>query len=447
MTNANPQATAQRRRICLKTYGCAHNVADSERMAGLLTAAGYVLVDDESAAELLIVNSCTVKGPSEERFRLDLRRASLRGQPVVAAGCVPGSHQPDPSLQLISTIGTRDIARVVEVVERTLAGEKVNGEEVRCSSRRAAPMLQEPVRRRNRLIAIIPVGDGCLGNCSYCATVLARGRLESRRKEDILRAITCAVREGAKEVWLCGEDVGAYGKDRAETLPMLLSEIAQLPGDFMVRIGMMNPQYVREYLRELVEILRSHPLRFFRFLHLPVQSGSDLVLRSMRRGYRLADFEDAVRSLLQQLPDLTLATDIIVGFPTESEAEFQETLSLVSRERVPIMNISRFYSRPGTAAALLTQLPSEEVARRCKEAVTLYRSYDPNRHVLGSVQDALFTETGPHGSLVGHTRAYVQVIVRGLREDAREEALGAWRRVRIVGENKFRLVGELMESE
>ncbi|RME31326.1 tRNA (N(6)-L-threonylcarbamoyladenosine(37)-C(2))-methylthiotransferase, partial [Candidatus Woesearchaeota archaeon] len=287
-------------RIFIKTYGCTHNVADSERMGGLLEQAGHELVEERASADVVLVNSCTVKDPAEKRFWHEISLTKNAGQLLVIAGCVPQSQPGNEQLAGLPTVGVKEIERVVEVVEGALAGKAI-----RATSHRNQPGLSLPRTRRNPLIEIIPINDGCLGSCTYCATVLARGRLRSHPQHEIINAIRAATREGVKEVWLTSEDVGAWGRDIGEELPTLLNAIATIPGEFMVRIGMANPPFLKEYVSELITLFRAHPRRFFRFLHIPVQSGSNRVLRAMKREYTVQDFLAVVEPLKQAFPEMT----------------------------------------------------------------------------------------------------------------------------------------------
>lgn len=424
-------------RIHIKTYGCTHNQADSERMAGLLTRAGHTIVDAPDTADLLLVNSCHVKGPSESRFWHDLQQAKGRGRPVVAAGCVPQAMTKDERLARVPIVGVKEIERVVEVVEA--AG---HGRRIQHTSRTPSPSLTLPRLRRNPLVEIIPISDGCLGSCTYCSTLLARGRLKSHARQEIANAIRAATRQGAKEIWITSEDVGAWGKERGETLPELLKAIASIPGDFMVRIGMANPPFMKAYVDEMIALLAEFPERFFRSLHIPVQSGSNAVLEHMNREYLVEDFQFLVDKMRTAFPEMTLMTDYIVGYPTETEEDFEATLALAAREECRILNINKFYPRPGTKAMRLQKLPTTVVAERCKRLVALYESYNPNEHLLGTEHEVLVTERGKGDSLVGHNRDYVQVVL----PKAPADVLGTWQCVRITETNKYYLVGEVTAS-
>lgn len=418
-------------RVRIKTYGCTHNQADSEVMSGLLAAAGHELVDYDE--ELLLINSCAVKDPAEQKFRHDIRTSKV---PVVVAGCVVQGNPRDALLQEYSGVGVKDIDRIVEVVEATMKGEVK-----RLVTRRRNPSLSLPRAKGNPLIRIIPINSGCLGTCTYCKTVQARGRLESHPVAKIIEAIEAAVDEGVREIWLTSEDVGAYGKDIGTELLSLLERIAALRGSFMVRVGMANPEHILPIIDDLCQLFLKHPKRFFRFLHIPVQAGSDEVLKQMARPYTVDEFEKLLERARQAIPDITIMNDYIVGFPSESEEEFAKTLDLVRTTECRILNINKFYPRPGTRAARMRLLPTKVVARRCKELVAIYESMDPNEGMVGARLKAFFTQQGKAGSIVGHTANYTQVVLKG-SNDALREALGSWVEVKVVAEKKYYLTAE-----
>lgn len=423
-------------RIKIITAGCTHNTADSERMGGLLVEAGHTIVEDESDADLLLLNSCAVKTPTEDRFRNILQKTRNDHRlKVVIAGCVPEGERKDPFLQQFSAIGTKSIDKVVEVVESTLRGEMR-----RVFERNRLTGLSLPRVKKNPLITIIPINSGCLGSCTYCKTIQARGRLQSHTKQDILLAIEDAVAKGGKEIWITSEDVGAWGIDLGSNLPELLKEIAKLRGGFMVRIGMANPEHVIRYLDQLLSIIKENPKRFFRFLHIPVQSGSDSVLKDMGRKYDSKTFIEIVRQCKESMADITLITDYIVGYPTESLDDFSKTKEVMNETDCRFINITKFYPRPGTPAKSLKPLPTKEVARRCADLVRRYEEIDHNKVYLETVQEAFFTEVGKRGELIGHTENYIQVIVN-VPERERSKWLGFWRTVKIFREKKFYIEG------
>jgi threonylcarbamoyladenosine tRNA methylthiotransferase CDKAL1 len=413
--------------VWLKTFGCAHNHADGETMAGVLQAQGYrvVMADaeggdggsacgDGAGADVWVVNSCTVKTPSQTSVGRLAARARAAGIPLVVSGCVPSADKAAPELVGASLLGTNHTGRVAEVVAHALAGNTVH-----LLGRGPLPALDLPRIRRNAHVEIVPLSTGCLGRCTYCLTVHARGALGSHPPDAIVARVAAAAADPAvREVWFSSEDTGAYGRDIGTSLPELLAScLAVLPADgrTLLRVGMTNPPYVLDrpgHLASLMGTLAAADGRAFAFLHVPVQSGSDAVLASMRREYSAADF-DAVAGAARAA-GVTLATDIICGFPGETEADHAATLALLDRWRPPAVHISRFHPRPGTPAAAMPQLSRPLVARRSREVTALVASWGEAAwaHHLGTTQRAWCVSVAADGaSTVAHTRDYCQVLL------------------------------------
>ncbi|KAF9410902.1 hypothetical protein HW555_010144 [Spodoptera exigua] len=315
--------------IYVKTWGCAHNNSDSEYMAGLLAANGYKLTEDKFAAQLWLLNSCTVKSPSEDHFKL----------------CAAGSPRAN-YLTGLSVVGVQQIDRIVEIVEETLKGRlsrhtvRLFGQKKTGEGRKAGgASLLLPKVRKNPLIEIIPINTGCLNQCTYCKTKHARGELGSYPPEEIVERARQSFTEGVCEIWLTSEDTGTYGRDIGTSLPELLWKLVEvIPEGCRLRLGMTNPPYILEHLAEVAKIMH-HP-RVYKFLHVPVQSGSDQVLSDMKREYTRADFEKVVDFLREKVPGITIATDIICGFPGETEEDFEDTMKLCDKYRFPSLFIN-----------------------------------------------------------------------------------------------------------
>ena len=341
-------------KLCIITYGCAANRAESEMMAGLLQEAGHSLVS-EKEAEIIILNTCAVKQVTEQKI---LDKIAQIKKPLVVAGCLPEVYgkkirERSPNAALL---GTHHLAEIVEVVDELSSGKS--------PAIRTGILHKEklnlPRVRSKKETAIIEIADGCLGNCSYCATRLAKGPLFSYKPSSIVKEISCSVAEGCKRVWLTAQDTAAYGKDIKTDLPFLLGLLPA--GNYQVRVGMMNPNTALPILKELIEAYKDK--RIWKFLHLPLQSGSDELLRAMNRPYTVKDFEHIVKEFRRAYPDIKIWTDVIVGYPGETEAQFQETLDLVKKLKFDKVNISRFAKRDKTAAAELKQLPTEVLKKR-----------------------------------------------------------------------------------
>uniref|UniRef100_UPI00358FA2E8 threonylcarbamoyladenosine tRNA methylthiotransferase n=1 Tax=Myxine glutinosa TaxID=7769 RepID=UPI00358FA2E8 len=399
--------------IYLKTWGCSHNTSDGEYMAGQLAAYGYCITDKADEADLWLLNSCTVKSPAEDHFRNSIKHALARNKKVVVAGCVPQAQPQLGYIKGLSVIGVQQIDRVVEVVEETLKGhmvrlfgkKKVNGQRV------GGARLDLPKIRRNPLIEIISINTGCLNACTYCKTKHARGQLASYPPDQLIERMQQSFQEGVCEVWLTSEDTGAYGRDIGMDLPSLLWQLVDtVPDGAMLRLGMTNPPYILEHLEEMARIL-SHP-RVYSFLHIPVQSGSDEVLMEMKREYCVNDFCHIVNFLTERVPGLTIATDIICGFPGETKDDFEATMNLVRQYRFPSLFINQFYPRPGTPAARMPQVPALEKKQRTRELSKLFQSYQPYDHKIGQRQRVLVTEESFDGKFfVAHNKCYEQVLV------------------------------------
>ncbi|XP_033367922.1 threonylcarbamoyladenosine tRNA methylthiotransferase isoform X2 [Parus major] len=400
-------------KIWIRTWGCSHNNSDGEYMAGQLAAYGYKITDNSAEADLWLLNSCTVKNPAEDHFRNSIKKAQEGKKKVVLAGCVPQAQPRQEYLKGLSIIGVQQIDRVVEVVEETIKGHSVRllGQKKDNGKRLGGARLDLPKIRKNPLIEIISINTGCLNACTYCKTKHARGDLASYPIEELVDRAKQSFQEGVCEIWLTSEDTGAYGRDIGTDLPTLLWKLVEvIPEGAMLRLGMTNPPYILEHLEEMAKIL-NHP-RVYAFLHIPVQSASDSVLMDMKREYCVADFKQVVDFLKEKVPGITIATDIICGFPGETDEDFQETMKLVELYRFPSLFINQFYPRPGTPAAKMPQVPAAVKKQRTKDLSQLFHSYNPYDHKVGERQRVLVTEESFDSNYyVAHNPFYEQVLV------------------------------------
>jgi threonylcarbamoyladenosine tRNA methylthiotransferase CDKAL1 len=279
-------------KVWIKTYGCSHNVSDSEYMEGILSSYGFQISESQQDADLWLVNSCTVKDPSQAAFMHLVNKGKENSIPVVVAGCVSQADRSITGLEDVSVIGISQIDRVVEVVEQTLAGNTV-----KLLGKKALPSLDLPKIRKNPLVEIIPLSTGCLGSCTYCKTKHARGKLGSYQLESIVERVKTVATEGVAEIWLSSEDTGAYGLDIGTNIAELLRAVVDaLPVDgVMLRVGMTNPPYMLKHLDAIADIL-NHP-KVFSFLHVPVQAASNSVLTAMNREYTVEEFRQVVDHL------------------------------------------------------------------------------------------------------------------------------------------------------
>ena len=356
--------------------------------------------------------------------------------------CALGKQSSD-YLKGLSMIGVQQIDRVVEVVEETLKGNSVKMFNTKREDGKkiGGAKLDLPKIRRNPLVEIIAINTGCLNQCTYCKTKHARGELGSYPPEEIVARAVQSFEEGVCEIWLTSEDTGAYGRDIGSSLPELLWKLVEvIPEGCRLRLGMTNPPYILDHLDEMAKILNHD--RVYTFLHVPVQAGSDAVLSDMKREYNIADFEKVVDFLRERVEGITIITDIIAGFPTETEEDFQETMNLVKKYKFPSLFINQFFPRPGTPAAKMKRIPTQDVKKRTKEITEFFHTYKPYENRLGKIYTVLVTETSHDGNYyVGHNEFYEQILV-----PKRPELMGKMFQVRIVDSCKFSMTGELLED-
>ena len=430
--------------VFVKTWGCAHNSSDSEYMAGQLAAQGYSITQDKEAADLWLLNSCTVKNPAEEHFKNEVKAGLAENKKVVVAGCVPQGKQDSDYLKGLSMIGVQQIDRVVEVVEEALKGNSVRmfSTKREKGKKSGGAKLDLPKIRRNPLVEIIAINTGCLNQCTYCKTKHARGELGSYAPEEIVARAVQSFKEGVCEIWLTSEDTGAYGRDIGSSLPELLQELVKvIPEGCRLRLGMTNPPYILDHLDEMAEILNHD--RVYSFLHVPVQSGSDAVLLDMKREYTVKHFEHVVEFLKKKVPGITIITDIIAGFPTETEEDFQDTMNLVKKYNFPSLFINQFFPRPGTPAAKMKRIPTQDVKERTRKITDYFQSYKPYENRVGEVYSVLCTEVSHDNQYyVAHNQFYEQVLV-----PKRSELMGKMFTVKIVDSCKFSMTGEIVDEK
>ncbi len=337
--------------IFIKTYGCALNQHDSQVLSGVLKSKGYFLTNLERA-KIVIVMSCGVKSKTEQKIISFIK--SLKGKKIFVGGCLPRMLNLRKFAKVNAIFDTNNVLKVIELIEKQkdiFSIEKEN-------------RLNRPILRADKDIAIIPIAQGCLGKpCSYCSVKFARGDLKSYEKKDIIKEIQRAIKEKCSKIYLTAQDTGCYGLDINFNLPSLLKEILKLKGNFKIRLGMANPNFILWYLKELIPIFKNK--KMIKFLHIPVQSGSDKVLKDMKRDYKIKDFKKIVKEF-RKIPGIKISTDIIVGYPTETIKDFEKTLKLIKETKPDIVNISKFTPRPKTHASKLKQIPTQEIKRRSK---------------------------------------------------------------------------------
>ena len=421
-------------RVLVRSFGCSLNIADGEVIAGCLKEAGFKLVEQVGEADIVICNTCAVKGPTEDSM-ISALKAIPAGKKVVVAGCLPliNFRRLVREVRFDGAVGPALGFDIVEVVRRVEAGEKVS-----FLNSTAKPPLSLPRVARSSVIWILPIAYGCLGNCSYCCVRLARGILRSYSITEVVREVERAVSKGYKEIWLTAQDTGCYGQDLGVDLADLVRAVTAVEGNFYVRIGMMGPDRALQILDELIDAFSNE--KVFKFLHIPVQSGDDEVLRSMNRRYQVDEFREVVRKFRRTFPRMTIMTDVICGFPTETEEAFERTIELIEEVKPDVVNVSRYCPRPGTPAAMMKPLPSQIVKTRSRVITRIVReiAFERNREWISWKGEILVDEPGKPGTWMGRNFAYKPIVVRSERE-----LLGSRLEVRVIDVRPSWLLAEM----
>jgi MiaB-like tRNA modifying enzyme len=427
-------------KVFVKSFGCSTNLADGEVLAGCLAEAGYQIVNSTLAAEVLIFNTCAVKGPTENRMIEILKRVPANKK-LIVAGCLPliNFERLCREVRFDGVVGPAAGDAIVNVVRRVLDGEKVLALK---GAVNAKPSLNLPHIRLNPVIGIIPISYGCLGSCAYCCVVFARGHLRSYSIKEIVERVKADLAHGVREFWLTSQDTACYGRDIDTNLAQLVEAVCAIEEDFKVRVGMMTPNMALDIFEDLVEAYKDE--KVFKFVHLPVQSGDDHVLEKMRRFYTVADFKRIVNAFRTVFPKMTIATDIICGFPGEDEKAFERTLQLIEDVKPDIVNISKFFTRPRTlAASMHDAVPFSEIKRRSAmlNCLTSKIALERNREWVGWEGEILIDEVGKvAGSWIGRNFAYKPIVVRSAKN-----LLGKNVHVRIYNASSTHLEGALSD--
>lgn len=406
---------ADPRRVAITTLGCKVNQYDSEAMLALFRRAGYQVVSFDEPADVYIVNTCTVTGRGAAKSRQLIRNA-IRRSPlsvVAVAGCYT---QTDPDevagIEGVSLIiGNQDRDRVVELCEQAAeAPEPIRAVNNIWQAREFEEMPVDTFMGHTR--AVVKIQEGCNIFCTFCIIPYARGKPRSRRPESVVAEVNRLAADGFREVVLTGIHLGSYGKDYHNefTLAQVVEEMTQVEGLDRIRLSSLEPKHVSDHLANLLE----HSPKVCRHLHLSLQSGSQTVLERMKRAYTAEEYRTVVQALRRRIPDLGLTTDVIVGFPGETEEEHRESMAFIREMGFSRLHVFPFSPRKGTPAATMPGQVSKAVKeRRTHEMIALGRELAlefAGRH-LGQTLTVLTEEeadTEP-GWLEGYTDNYLRV--------------------------------------
>jgi len=418
--------------------GSAHVFADSEKMAGLLKEAKFELVNDLESADIVIFNCCAAKELSEELLFTPLAKvqAEYPHKMIIIAGCVPQADSLNLKLKSYGLLGTRQIHKIVQVAE-----EALNDNVVQIVDSDVISPLNLPRVRRNPVVAIVPIALGCPEVYSSYKTKLTRFPLQSYPIAVIKREVELAVKDGLREIWLTSEDTFCYGFDIGTDIVALLKELVDVPGNFVIRIDRGNPNHLTKIKDGLIEIYK-HP-KMFKFLHLPLYAGDNTTLTEMNRAYTVEDFIATVDNFREVAPEITITTDIIVGYPTETDEQYQKTINVIRKTTPDSVTISRFSPRLGTKGIKLPPLAEEIVNHRFKTMSDIVNNISKmqNERWQGWEGEIIIDEKGAvEKQWIGRNFAYKPVIVEG------EYKLGDVLNVKVVRTTTFDLRGEVLRK-
>jgi MiaB-like tRNA modifying enzyme len=422
-------------RFYLETFGCKFNQAETELIRKILKENKFEGAS-EKEADFVILVTCGVVEKTERKIIKRAIELKKLGKKIIFAGCLP-LISPEISQKIADgLIGPSNILDLPRVVKKVLKGKKAK-------SLKQKPIDKAKLRSfvipKNTCVAIVPISEGCLSFCSYCATRLAKGRLRSFDKKEILENIKEALKSGAKEIQLTSQDLAIYGLDKGKfLLPELLKEISEIKGDFRVRLGMANPGFLKRIFGEILKILESE--KFYKFLHLPLESGSNKVLKDMKRGYKVEEFLKMALEFKRKFKNSLLATDIIVGFPTETEKDFKETISVIKKIKPEILHLFRYSKRKGTEAEKLKDLPDRIKKERSRILTKIWKKIlkEKSKKYLGKKFEALITEKRGN-TFLARLPSYKAVILK-------EGKLGKFVKVKIVGAKPNYLIGKICKE-
>ncbi len=433
----------------VETYGCQQNEADSEQIRGLLMESGYAITGCAEGADVVVMNTCAIREHAEQRVfgnlgALTHTKRRHPGQKIFLCGCMAGQEQVVNRIKnsyphVDGVFSTHHLWQFPELLSRVL----LTGKRTFFTEDQPGSIAEGlPHHRDNTLKAWVSIMYGCNNFCTYCIVPYVRGRERSRKPEDILAECKALVDSGVKDITLLGQNVNSYGKDLEQTIDFadLLAQIAELDGDFLIRFMTSHP---RDASQKLFDTMAAHP-KIAKQLHLPFQSGSSRVLKAMNRHYDRETYLEKVRYAKSVMPDLVLTSDVIVGFPGETEEEFGETISLIEEVCYDSLFTFIFSPRPGTPAAKMEDpTPKQDKNRRFDRLCAVQNGISEKLHnaYVGKTLRCLIDGTDKD-FLTARTEG--GRLVRLIGDPAR---IGTFAPVTITGATTWSLTGELTEKD
>ena len=432
----------------IETYGCTMNKADSRIMSTLLKGSNYVETSIENA-EFIIINTCGVKQQTENKIKQRLKELHLthpesNSQHVIIAGCLP--HISDNYIDVIkeiipsfaAIIDLDNIDEIVDVIEKIKQGER----NLLLFSHQLIDKSQFLIDLpQGKLTGYLTISEGCEGHCTYCCVKNARKSLYTYNHKTIVNNAKHQLNQGAKQLFITSQDCSTYHYGESN-LADLIQKLNDLPFDFFLRMGMVNPKFLINEMDQLNTIFSLE--KVYKLLHVPVQSGSNKVLLKMNRDYDIRTIRTKLQTVKEKFPLLSISTDIICGFPGETEEDFEETMDFIRWLRPDILNISKFTVRPGTKAKRMKQVDSREIKERSIRLSKLFRDSlkDINQHWKNWQGKILLLHKGDkQGQAFGRNIAYKNVFL-----DDYDGSYGNFMEARVYKVDGFNLHARLIKK-
>ncbi len=430
----------------IETYGCTSNKADSYIISDVLQKSNYVQTSLENA-EFIIINTCAVKEQTENKIKARLKQLSekyskIPNKHIIIAGCLPHitPNYTDIIKNVIPTfsaiIDLDNLDELPKILETIRNGKRNLVFKSKKPIDKASYFIDHP---EGKITGIIPISEGCQGSCTYCCVKNARGKLNCYNPENIIENVDYQLKQGIKQIYLTSQDCSTFKYNNINLFDLVKS-ITDLPFKFYLRMGMINPSFLINNLDQLISIFNLD--KVYQFLHIPIQSGSNKILKLMQRPYLISQITDKIESLRNNFPYLTISTDIICGFPGETEYDFYRTINLIKWLKPEILNISKFTARPGTLAKKMNQIDSRTIKERSIRLSNIFRNslININKNWEGWQGEVLILHQGSgENQAFGKNYAYKNVFI-----DDYNESYGKFVTVKIEKIEGFNLFGKLL---
>ena len=396
--------------IC--SLGCKVNIYESELVTNILKNNNYTVVDFEDKADIYIINTCSVTNESDKKSRKMINRAKKNNPAaiIIVMGCYSQVNAEDIDVDIV--LGNKDKSKIVEIIEeyiKTKQKKKIIYDLTKVEFEK-----MEITNFDSHTRAFVKIQDRCNAFCSYCIIPYVRGRVRSKDPEDVIKEVTTLVEKGYKEIVLTGIHTGRYGTDINTNLEELLNKLVNIPNIYRIRLSSIEINEITPGIKELLKenkVMAKH-------LHIPLQSGSNKILKLMNRRYNKEEFLSMVDNL-RDIPDISLTTDLIVGFPNEGEEEFNETIDTLKKIGFIKIHTFPYSKRKGTPAATMdNQVSPEEKKKRVHRILDLSNKYEHNFYEskIGKIYDGV-VEIHSNGTTIVHTSNFIPVIINDIVEE------------------------------